>query len=119
MNLRSIFSTVVLATGAVLAACEPAPAPANFVGTWKSSRSTNPLILHANGDWEIRDSDDRVLQYGGWQLRGRTLIWSIKLDRQLQQDPNAIVSMQADGFELRESNGSVRNVTPLKNPSFR
>jgi hypothetical protein len=91
---------------ALLAACQQQLQPTQFVGKWKSSRSTAPLTLHANGEWEIRDGDDHVLQYGVWQLRERTLIWSIKLDKQLQRDANAIVSVQKNTFELRERDGS-------------
>jgi hypothetical protein len=75
VNLRHLRIAVVLALLASLAACAPQLTPDQFVGTWKSSRSTEPLTLHANGDWEIRDGDDRTLQYGVWQLRGRTFIW--------------------------------------------
>lgn len=92
---------------ALLAACQQQLKPDQFAGKWQSSRSTAPLMLHANGEWEIRDSDDHVLQYGVWQLRERTLIWSIKLDKQLQHDANAIVSVQKNTFELRERDGSL------------
>jgi hypothetical protein len=92
---------------ALLAACEQQLKPDQFAGQWKSSRSSAPLTLHANGEWEIRDSDDHVLQYGVWQLRERSLIWSIKRDTQVQHDANAIVSVQKNSFELRERDGSL------------
>jgi hypothetical protein len=90
-----------------LAACQQQPKPENFVGKWKSSRLTTPLVVQANGDWEIRSDDGQVLQYGVWQLRERSFIWSLKLDGQLQHDPNAIVSVGTRRFELRERDGSV------------
>jgi hypothetical protein len=114
VNLRHLRIAVVLALPASLAACAPQLTPDQFVGTWKSSRSTEPLTLHANGDWEIRDGDDRTLQYGVWQLRGRTFIWSIRLDRQLQHDPNAIVAVQEGSFELREGNGTLTRFRRIK-----
>jgi hypothetical protein len=92
---------------ALLAACQPQPKAEQFAGKWKSSRLTTPLHLSANGEWEIRGDDDQVLQYGVWQVKDRTFIWSVKLDGQLQHDPNAIVSMDAKRFELRERDGSV------------
>jgi hypothetical protein len=92
---------------AVLAACQQQLAPAQFAGKWKSSRLATPLVLHGNGEWEIRADDDQVLQYGVWQLRDRSFIWSVKVDGRLQHDPNPIVSVSARRFELRERDGSV------------
>jgi hypothetical protein len=101
---RHVF--VVLALS-LLAACQQQPKPENFVGKWKSSRLATQLILQANGDWEIRGVDGPVLQYGVWQLRGSSFIWSIQLDGQLQHDSNDIVAFGAKRFELRERDGSV------------
>jgi hypothetical protein len=109
------FKLLMVALLAVLlAACQPKPKPEQFAGKWKSSRLATPLLLHANGEWEIRGDDDRVLQYGVWQLKDRTFIWSVKLDGQLQHDPNAIVSMDGKRFELRERDGSVTRFDRLQ-----
>lgn len=92
---------------ALLAACQQQLGPAQFAGKWKSSRLATPLVLNANGEWEIRAADDQVLQFGVWQLRDRSFIWSVKVDGRLQHDPNPIVSVSARHFELRERDGSV------------
>jgi hypothetical protein len=92
---------------ALLAACSREPRPEQFAGKWKSSRLATPLHLHANGEWEIRADDDAVLQYGVWQLQGSTFVWSISQGGRLAHDPNAIVAVRADRFELRERDGSV------------
>jgi hypothetical protein len=105
--MRSWRHVLVALAISVLAACQPQPKPENFVGKWKSSRLATPLVLQANGDWEIRGDNEPVLQYGVWQLRERNFIWSVKLDGQLQHDPNVIVSFGARHFELRERDGSV------------
>jgi hypothetical protein len=101
---------------ALLAACGGKPEPAQFVGKWKSTRLATPLHLHGNGDWEIRDAEGAVLQYGVWQVRDRTFVWSIKLDGALQHDPNPIMSVQPGRFELRERDGSVTRFDRIGEP---
>ncbi|MFL6691960.1 MAG: hypothetical protein ACJ8GO_03285 [Ramlibacter sp.] len=101
---------------ALLAACQPQPKPEQFAGQWKSSRLATPLHLHANGDWEIRDGADQVLQYGVWQVRENKFVWTIKMDGQLQHDPNSIVSVKANSFELRERDGSITRFERLQQP---
>lgn len=91
----------------VLAACQPAPKPAQFIGKWKSSRLATPLHLHANGEWEIRAEDGPVLQYGVWQVQDRRLVWSVRLDGSLVHDPNEIVSVSPRRIELRERDGTL------------
>lgn len=78
-----------------------------FVGKWKSSRLATPLHMYQNGEWEIKTDEERVLQYGVWQLQGRRMIWSIKMDGSLSHDENAILSVGQQRFELRERDGSV------------
>jgi hypothetical protein len=103
---RSKCLIVALAV-ALLAACQQQLKPAQFEGKWKSSRLATPLMLHANGEWEIRADDGQVLQFGVWQLRDRAFVWSVKVDGALQHDPNPIVSVNPQRFELRERDGSV------------
>ena len=87
---------------------EPSPHHEQFVGKWKSSRlATTPLYLHQNGEWEIRTGEDRVLQYGVWQLQDRRIMWTIKMDGRLNHDENAVLSVRQGRFELRERDGSV------------
>lgn len=101
----------LMATAVVLlaAACSGQPdlRHEQFVGKWKSSRLATPLYLHKNGEWEIRTDEDSVLQYGVWQLQGKRMVWSIKVDGRLNHDENAVLSVAQKRFELREANGSV------------
>jgi hypothetical protein len=84
------------------------PRHEQFVGKWKSSRmATAPLYMNDNGEWKIRNSEDRVMQYGLWQLEGKRIVWNIKMDGRLLRDVNALVSVGKDRFELREQDGSV------------
>lgn len=98
---------LALFVAVLLAACSRDPRPEQFAGRWKSARLATPLLLHPNGDWEIRADDGTVLQYGVWQLQGRTFVWSIRQEGRLVHDPNAIVDVRKDRFELRERDGSV------------
>ena len=87
----------------------PAPVAAQFVGQWRSSRMTAaPLHLYANGEWEIRaPDDDKVMQFGVWEVKHSSFIWYVKLNGRLERDSNAIVSLAKDRFELRERDGSI------------
>ena len=91
----------------LLSGCQPNIQASQLAGRWKSSRLTTVLHLHPNGEWEIRDADEHVLQYGVWQLQDRTLVWTIKLEGKVQHDPNLIVAFEKDRFELRERDGSI------------
>jgi len=86
---------------------KPEPGPESFVGKWKSSRLATALHLHENGDWEIKADDGRVLQYGVWQLQGRSMVWTIKLNGSVRQEVNTILSAGQRQFELRELDGAV------------
>ena len=99
---------LLAALGLSAAACSREPVAEQFVGTWKSSRlATSPLLMRANGDWEIRSADDRVLQYGVWQVQGRRLLWTIRMNGQVLHDANTILEVDAHSFRLREQDGSV------------
>jgi hypothetical protein len=92
----------------LLAACQKKLEAAQFVGQWKSSRLTlTPLHLLPNGEWEIRTSEGKVLQYGLWQLDGQRLVWTVRDDNgDLTRDVNPVVSVEARRFVLRERDGS-------------
>lgn len=95
-------------TAALLAACQPQWKPEQFAGKWKSSRVSTPLYLHPNGEWEIRNNEGRVLQYGIWQLQDRSILWTIRTgDGQVMHEANPIVSVAERRFELRETDGSL------------
>lgn len=110
-RMRRLGLGTLLAAGlAGVGGCgQKAPTPEQFVGKWRSSRmNAVPLYLRANGEWEIRaDADDKVMQYGIWELNGRSLVWYIKQDGRLMREGNAIVSVAPQRFELREQDGSV------------
>ena len=95
---------------ALAGACsrQPAPRPEQFVGQWKSSRmATMPLHIHANGEWEINADEAKAVQYGVWQVHGRSILWTVRMDGRITHDENAILSVGPQTFELREQDGSV------------
>jgi hypothetical protein len=112
--MRLAQSLAALLGLAVLVACQPPPGPAQFVGKWKSSRLATPLHLRANGEWEIRNDDGPVLQYGVWQLHERRFVWSVRIDGALVHDPNDIVSVSQRRFELRERDGRLTQFERLE-----
>lgn len=105
---RALAGLLAVAGGVVLlAACQKPLAPEQFVGRWKSSRLSTPLVMRANGDWEIRDGEGAVLQYGVWQLDGQRLVWTIlDADGAVKHDANQILSAEPRRFVLRERDGA-------------
>lgn len=98
---------VVALAGAFLTACQKKLEPSQFVGSWRSSRLSTPLLMRGNGEWEIRSGDERVLQYGVWRLDGQRLVWTIRDDRgQVTHDANTILSVEPRRFVLAERDGS-------------
>lgn len=94
---------------------DPEPQPQQFVGTWKSSRlASRPLHMLANGDWEIRSEDAaKPLQYGVWQLQGRTILWTFRSNGETVHDKNRIESFDSGKFVLREQDGSLTSFARL------
>lgn len=84
-----------------------------FVGTWKSSRLITPLVLHENGEWEIRQDDGTKLQYGIWSYQDRHIRWSYKVDGTIGHDLNAVVSATPLRFQLRERDSSITTFDKL------
>ena len=113
---RRALAALVLSIAGTLGACQKGLQPQQFVGRWKSSRLGSTLLLNANGEWEMRDTADRVLQYGVWQLRDRTLVWSVRLNGRLQHDPNAIIDVSPAMFQLRERDGTITRFDRLPAP---
>ena len=77
-----------------------------LIGKWRSSRLITPIHLHDNGEWEIRQDDGTVLQYGLWEYRNHQVVWTAKQGQLLQRDVNAVVSLKPDAFTLRENDQS-------------
>jgi hypothetical protein len=77
-----------------------------FVGKWKSSRLETPLYLHENGEWEIKKDDGAVLQYGVWQYKNKTILWSFKINSTIGHDINPVLLVQPNEFHLLESDRS-------------
>jgi hypothetical protein len=106
MRRRSLIAAAAIAP--LFAGCGPsAPRQEQFIGKWKSSRLATPIHLYKNGEWEIRTEEDSVLQFGVWQLDGRRIVWSFKMEGAIKHDENAVVSVGQRRFELREQDGSV------------
>lgn len=77
----------------------------DFVGKWQSSRTLTPLIIAANGEWEIKTPEGAVLQYGIWRYENQKIIWTIKLGSRITDDVNPVLSVAANEFQLREQDG--------------
>lgn len=95
---------LVVLLGIVLAACggrNPA-SHATFVGKWKSSKLETPVFLYDNGEWEIKNEDGGILQYGTWEHRDGRIIWRFKNGSQVDRDVNAVVSANDKEFRLKE-----------------
>ena len=106
VGLRKLVFFLVL-SGALLGAVTACGAKnqathASFVGKWKSSKLATPLVLFDNGEWEIRQDNGGVLQYGIWEYRDGNLIWSFKSGGQIIQDVNAVVLVKSQEFRLQE-----------------
>lgn len=110
-----LVTTGLLAAFLCGCARDPEPLPQHFVGAWKSSRlNSRPLHMLANGDWEIRSEDAvKPLQYGVWQLKGRTMLWTFRSNGETVHDKNRIESFGAGKFVLREQDGSLTSFARL------
>lgn len=107
--------TVMLVLVATLNGCtsQETLSEKNFVGKWKSSRVTTPVVLYENGEWEIMTEDGGVLQYGVWQYTGNKIMWSYKVDGQIGHDMNEILSAAPREFKLREKDKSITTFSKL------
>lgn len=113
-DLRQL--TALVCAVSLLAACgAPQPEPDYFVGKWRSTRlTTTPLHMYENGEWEIRDDADVVLQYGLWDYRDGVLTWIYRRDGvTLSRDVNTVIAVRRREFEIRESNGDITTLTRL------
>lgn len=85
----------------------------NFVGKWQSSKLATPLYMHENGEWEIKLDGQKAMQYGVWQYQNNQIIWSIRMGGRAQHDPNPVISVKPDQFQLKEADGSVTTFNRL------
>lgn len=101
-SAAAVLAVCLAAVG--LGACtgkEPVDA-SHFVGKWRSSRSTVPIHLHANGEWEIKRDDGPVLQYGIWRYDNGRIVWTFKVDSHVGHEANTVLLSAPDEFRLRE-----------------
>lgn len=104
MLLRRILAGLALLLA--LAGCGSGAKSADFVGKWQSSRLSTPLVMHANGEWEVLREDGSVVQYGVWQYLENELLWSFRQEGQLGHDANKVLSVSAKEFRVRERDGT-------------
>lgn len=109
--LAGAVGALILLAGCGGAAPDATP---QFVGRWQSSRSTLPIHLLANGEWEIRSEGRPAQQYGLWRYAQGRLVWTFKNpDGRLTQEANPVLSVSANEFRLSEQDGSVTVFTRL------
>ncbi|MCX7277349.1 MAG: hypothetical protein NTZ15_08480 [Burkholderiales bacterium] len=112
---RALLLAACAATLLALPACNRhTPIDAKvFVGKWRSSRLATPLYLYANGEWEIRQDDGTVLQYGVWEYKDHHLLWSYKLGKQFGHDTTTVLAASPQEIRLQESDNSTTIFTKL------
>ncbi len=86
----------------------------DFVGKWSSSRSATPIHLYANGEWEIKADGGAAMQYGVWQIKGQQIIWSDIHRGDLEHDPDPVVYVKPNEFQVIEQDGSATTFTRLE-----
>lgn len=80
----------------------------NFVGKWQSSRAITPIYLYPNGEWEIKQENGTILQYGVWQYREKAIVWSLKQPNgSILRETNPVVSFTSQEFQIQELDRSV------------
>jgi hypothetical protein len=102
LRWQQLVLCVVLPTLVLTACSAKNTTSAAFVGKWKSSKLETPLILYDNGEWEIKNDDGGVLQYGIWEYRDKHLIWSYKHGTKIDRDVNTVLSVKDEEFRLQE-----------------
>lgn len=95
------------ASSGLLAACSRKPrySTTDFIGQWHSSKALQPIVLYSNGEWELRNDDGKVQQYGIWELQGDYLVWIVKVNGRLERDANRVLSASPREFQLQEASG--------------
>ncbi|OYU45205.1 MAG: hypothetical protein CFE44_08750 [Burkholderiales bacterium PBB4] len=109
VHLRLLSAVALAGAGsAYLTGCKgrKSTSTESFVGKWKSSKLETPLYLYANGEWEIKKDDGRVLQYGIWEYKDGMLIWNYKMGAHIGRDVNPVQSVTPQEFRLREDDAT-------------
>lgn len=110
-----IFATMLALLVVGLGACTQTNplSEKSFVGNWHSSKSTTPIRLDENGEWELLSKDNKIIEYGVWQYFDNKLMWSMDNDGAVRHDVNLVISADAKEFKLRERDGSVTTFSRL------
>lgn len=87
--------------------CKKTISEHDFVGKWQSSRAVTPIHLAATGEWEIRQDDGTVLQYGLWRYEEKQIIWNVMQAGRLVSDRNPVLLVAPMQFHLKEADGAV------------
>lgn len=89
---------------------------ASFIGKWRSSKIAAPFHLHSNGEWEMKLGEDKVIEYGVWQLVGKNIMWSYKDQNRnkIMHDLDPIVALTPMSFKVRENDGAITTFTRLE-----
>lgn len=103
LALRAVFIVCLGAASLVGCRGEKPVDASHFVGKWRSSRSTVPIHLYANGEWEIKRDDGPPLQYGVWRYDNGRIVWTFKADDLVGHEANTVVSHGPGEFSLRET----------------
>ena len=84
-----------------------------FIGKWQSSRLATPLYLYENNEWEIKQDDGAVLQYGIWEYKNKKIIWSHKIGNRLEYDINPVIMAEPGKFQVRENDQTITSFEKL------
>jgi hypothetical protein len=113
-SMPRLTASILLAT-CLLGGCQGQDAADRkvFIGKWQSSRLATPLYLYENSEWEIKQDDGAVLQYGIWEYKNKKIIWSHKIGNRLEHDINPVIMAEPKKFQVRESDQSITSFEKL------
>ena len=113
--MPGLAASILLAT-CLLGGCQPQDDTADrkiFIGKWQSSRLATPLYLYENNEWEIKQDDGAVLQYGIWDYKNKKIIWSHKTGNRLEHDINPVIMAEPGKFQVRENDQTITSFEKL------
>lgn len=117
--VRSLLVCLLFSVAMLGTACRGSVDRNGFVGKWTSSRSTTPIHLYENGEWEIVTTEGTVLQYGVWEYRDGAIRWGFasSQSRLAVRETTPVLSATPTGFQIREQDGSTTTFTRLDQPT--